>query len=134
MKLRKLWIINFLSACKKSITKALNLLYDREKPDYSNSVKESISAIESMCNIILGTNNSTLGDALNKLENQGVKIHGAMKKAYSSLYGYTSDKSGIRHNSGIDENTTFEEAKYMLVSCSAFLNYLVQIYDSLQQK
>lgn len=125
---------NKFSACKKSITKALNLLYDREKPDYSNSVKESISAIESMCNIILGTNNSTLGDALNKLEKQGVKIHGAMKSAYSSLYGYTSDKSGIRHNSGIDENTTFEEAKYMLVSCSAFLNYLVQIYDSLQQK
>ena len=123
---------NKFSACKKSIIKALNLLYDREKPDYSNSVKESISAIESMCNIILGTNNSTLGDALNKLEKQGVKIHGAMKKAFSSLYGYTSDKSGIRHNSGIDENTTFEEAKYMLVACSAFLNYLVQIYDSLQ--
>ena len=45
------------------------------------------------------------------------------------MYGYTSDKSGIRHNSGLDENTTFEEAKYMLVSCSAFLNYLIQIYE-----
>ena len=121
---------NKFSACKKSMTKALDLLYDREKPDYSNSVKESISAIESMCNIILGTNNSTLGEALNKLEKQGVKIHGAMKNAFSSLYGYTSDKSGIRHNSGVDENTTFEEAKYMLVSCSAFLNYLIQIYEN----
>ena len=68
------------------------------------------------------------------LEKHGVKIHGAMQSAYPSLYGYRSDKSGIRHNSGIDENTTFEEAKYMLVSCSAFLNYLVQIYDSLKQK
>lgn len=123
--------INF-PAAKKSITKALNLLYDRENPDYSNSVKESISAIESMCNIILGTKNSTLGEALNKLEKQGVKIHGAMKSAFSSLYGYTSDKSGIRHNSGVDENTTFEEAKYMLVSCSAFLNYLIQIYENIK--
>lgn len=122
---------NNYSACKKSITKALNLLYNREKPDYSNSVKESISAIESMCNIILGTKKSTLGEALNKLEKNGVKIHGAMKSAFSSLYGYTSDKSGIRHNSGIDENTTFEEAKYMLVSCSAFLNYLIQIYENI---
>lgn len=117
------------SACKRSITKALNLLYDREKPDYSNSVKESICAIESMCNIILGTKKSTLGDALNKLEKNGLKIHGAMKSAFSALYGYTSDKSGIRHNNGIDENTTFEEAKYMLVSCSAFLNYLIQVYE-----
>lgn len=118
------------SACNKSISKALNLLYDREHPDYSNSVKESISAIESICNIILGSKNSTLGDALNKLEKNGIKIHSAMKKAFSSLYGYTSDKSGIRHNNGLDENTTFEEAKYMLVSCSAFLNYLIQIYDN----
>lgn len=123
---------NKYSACKRSISKAVNLLYDREKPDYSNSVKESISAIEAMCNIILGTSNSTLGAALNNLEKKGVKIHGAMKNGFSSLYGYTSDKSGIRHNDGIDENTTFEEAKYMLVSCSAFLNYLIQIYEGIK--
>lgn len=117
------------SACNESINKALNLLYNRENPDYSNSVKESISAIESICNIILGTQKTTLGDALKKLEKNGFEIHSAMKNAFISLYGYTSDKSGIRHNNGIDENTTFEEAKYMLVSCSAFLNYLIQIYE-----
>lgn len=115
--------------CKQCIDKSLKLLYDREQPDYANSVKESISAIESMCNIILETKNKTLGDALNELEKSGFKIHGAMKKAFSALYGYTSDKSGIRHNLGIDENTTFEEAKFMLVSCSAFLNYLIGIYE-----
>lgn len=120
------------SACKKSISKAISLLYNRENPDYSNSVKESISAIESMCNIILGTKNSTLGEALNKLEKNGLKIHSAMKNAFSALYGYTSDKSGIRHNNGLDEKTTFEEAKYMLVSCSAFLNYLILIYENQQ--
>ena len=122
------------SSCRKCISKALNLLYNREKPDYSNSVKESISSIESMCNIILDSKSSTLGEALNKLEKKGFKIHGAMKSAFSSLYGYTSDKSGIRHNLGIDENTTFEEAKYMLVACSAFLNYLIQIYEKDNKK
>lgn len=117
------------SACSESINKALNLLYNRERPDYSNSVKESISAIEAICNIILCTNNATLGEALKRLEKSGFQIHSAMKNAFISLYGYTSDKSGIRHNNGIDENTTFEEAKYMLVSCSAFLNYLIQVYE-----
>ena len=117
------------SACSESINKALKLLYNRDNPDYSNSVKESISAIEAICNIILGTNNSTLGEALKKLEKNEFEIHSAMKKAFISLYGYTSDKSGIRHNNGVDENTTFEEAKYMLVSCSAFLNYLIQVYE-----
>ena len=57
------------------------------------------------------------------------EIHSALKSAFWSLYGYTSDESGIRHNTGIDEKTTFEEAKFMLVACSAFLNYLMQIYE-----
>ena len=119
-------------ACNKSIEKAFNYLYDREKPDYENSVKESISAIEGMCNIINGTRGKTLGDALKELEKNGVLIHSAMKEAFNKLYGYTSDKSGIRHNGGIDENTSFEEAQYMLVSCSAFLNYLIEIYEKNQ--
>lgn len=121
------------SACKASINKAFKLLFDRTKPDYSNSIKESISAIEGMCNIIVGTKNSTLGDALKKLENY-VPIHPCMKSAFDKLYGYTSDKNGIRHNGGVDQNTTFEEAKYMLVSCSGFLNYLIDLYEKKSNK
>ena len=117
------------TACSKSIEKALNYLYDRENPDYENSVKESISAIEGMCNIINGTKDKSLGEALKELEKNGVIIHSAMKKAFEKLYGYTSDKNGIRHNGGVDEDTTFEEAQYMLISCSAFLNYLIGIYE-----
>ena len=118
------------SAPKKCITKALSFLYDREHPDYSNSVKESISAIESMCNIILGTKNTILSKALKKLETNGLVIHPSLLNAFNSIYGYTSDESGIRHNGGIDEKTTFEEARFMLITCSAFLNYLISVYES----
>ena len=72
---------------------------------------------------------STLNDALKKLEKNGIIIHPAMQNAFNSLYGYTSDKNGIRHNSGIDEKTTYEEAKYMLITCSAFLNYLTELNE-----
>ena len=42
------------------------------------------------------------------------------------LYGYTSDESGIRHAGRIDgKGTTFAEAKFMLIACSAFVNYLI---------
>lgn len=34
--------------------KALGLLSDRQSPDYENSIKESISAVERMCSIIVG--------------------------------------------------------------------------------
>lgn len=108
--------------------KALTLYSDRKKPNYENSIKESISAVEAMCCIITGATGSqaTLGNTLKKLETNGVVIHSAMKAGFEKMYGYTSDADGIRHG-GIDfTNAPAEDAKYMLVSCSAFVNYLIE--------
>lgn len=109
------------------LEKALILLSDRDKPDYENSIKESISAVEAMCVLILGKRD-TLGAALKQLEKNGLTIHPSMKSAFEKLYGYTSDASGIRHAGDIGGSlSTFEEAKFMLVSCSAFVNYLISV-------
>ena len=110
------------------IQKALTLYADIKSPDYENSVKESISAVEAMCCIIteMSGGQATLGAAIKKLKNNGVHIHSAMEKAFLALYGYTSDENGIRHG-GIDfQYVPAEDAKYMLVSCSAFVNYLME--------
>ena len=45
--------------------------------------------------------------------------------AFVAIYGYTSDADGIRHAMIDDSKCDFEDAKYMLVSCSAFVNYLI---------
>lgn len=111
--------------------KALTLYSDRKNPDYENSIKESISAVEAMCCIITGATGSqaTLGNTLKKLETNGVVIHSAMKAGFEKIYGYTSDADGIRHG-GIDfTNAPAEDAKYMLISCSAFVNYLIEKYS-----
>ena len=112
------------------ISKAITLLADRENPDYENSIKESISAVEAVCEILTGVigKEATLGNMLKKIEDSGVVIHGALKSAFNILYGYTSDANGIRHAGDIGGPTsTFEEAKFMLVSCSAFINYLIGV-------
>src|SRR5690606_20397062 len=109
---------------KKHISKALEKLSDRENPDYENSIKESISSVEAMAKIIADDKSATLTKALNKLENKGVDIHPKLKDAFICLYNYTNDDSGIRHSlkrDGVD--STFEEAKFMLIACSAFNNY-----------
>lgn len=109
------------------ISKANTLLADRENPDYENSIKESISAVEAMCEIITGLKGkeATLGNMLKKLEESGVEIHKGLKSAFNILYGYTSDANGIRHAGDIGGSaSTFAEAKFMLVSCCAFINYL----------
>jgi hypothetical protein len=111
------------SACTQHLNKAIDLLYDKKLHDYENSVKESISAVESMCNKMTGGKES-LGKALGVLKKSGVHIHPSLESAFDKLYGYSSDEAGIRHGNGVEINTTFEEAKFMLVACSAFINYL----------
>ncbi len=103
---------------------ALDLLSDRESPDYRNSIKESTSAVEAMCRLIAGSG-ATLGKALGEIRRQGkVDLHGALEDAFDKLYGYTSDEGGIRHSLLEEPDSDFEDAKFMLVACSAFINYL----------
>jgi hypothetical protein len=106
------------------LTTSLGLMSDRKNPDYRNSIKESISAVEAICCQITGKPNADLHMALNTLEKKGIRLHGALKKAFDNLYGYTSDADGIRHKLMDDPQTDFEDAKFMLVSCSAFVNLL----------
>ncbi len=115
-----------ISSVNTHLKTALELLSNRESPDYRNSIKESISAVEAMCCKITGKPNATLGNALNEIE-KSHNLHKALKASFSALYGYTSDAGGIRHSLLEDDIAIeFEDAKFMLVSCSAFVNYLLE--------
>ncbi len=105
------------------LKRALELLTDRKSPDYRNSIKESISAVESMAKIITGNPKATLGSALRELESKG-QIHQALKDGFSKLYGYTSDEGGVRHAMLEESNLSSADAKYFLLSCTSFVNYL----------
>jgi hypothetical protein len=103
---------------------ALILMSDRINPDYRNSIKESISAVESMAKHLTGSPKASLGDALIVLEKKG-EMHSALRKGLSALYGYTSDAQGIRHALMDEANLTFVDAKFMLVACSGFINFMI---------
>ena len=118
-----------LTGVYEHLKTALNMLSDRKNPDYRNSVKESISAVESLAQIIADKSAATLGEALKIIENK-TDLHGALKKAFMSIYGYTSDEDGIRHAMLKESKVDFEDAKYMIVSCSAFINYLIVKADN----
>jgi hypothetical protein len=106
------------------IRRALALLSDRQNPDYRNSIKEAVSAVESTCRILTGKQKATLGDALKYLEDNGISLHGALKQAFGKLYGYASDEGGVRHSLLKQSTLDYEDAKFMLVSCAAFVNLL----------
>lgn len=113
-----------LEGARKQLSQALSLLAKKPEPDYRNSVKESISAVESVAKLISGEHGGGLGPALNELSKK-IEIHGALKQGFLNLYGYASDEDGIRHAILDEPNVGLDEAKFMLVSCSVFTNYLI---------
>ncbi|WP_285315415.1 AbiJ-NTD4 domain-containing protein [Stenotrophomonas maltophilia] len=104
---------------------ALALMSDRVNPDYRNSIKESISAVESIAKHLTNNPKASLGDALLVIEKKG-EMHNALRKGLSSLYGYTSDAQGIRHALLDETDLTFVDAKFMLVACSGFVNFMIE--------
>lgn len=113
-----------LAGAKKHIQTALELFSKRPTPDYRNSIKESISAVESVAKIIGSKDGDGITLAL-KVLGEKANLHGALKSAFEKLYGFTSDDDGIRHAMIDDPSVGFDEAKYMIVSCSAFCSYLL---------
>jgi hypothetical protein len=53
-------------------------------------------------------------------------LHTVLKDSLSQLYGYTSDADGIRHAMLEESNSTYIDAKFMLVACTNFINYLIE--------
>lgn len=115
-----------LKPIKIHLKTALDLLADRTSPDYRNSIKESISAVEALCKIIIKNDKATLRDAIETIEKgKKMKMHPALGRAFKELYSYTNAAEGIRHGLSDEPNLDLEDARFMLVSCSAFINYLI---------
>jgi len=109
---------------KAHMETALKIFSNKKAPNFRNVIKESISAVESISKTLAADEKAELGKALTILKSK-VGIHGALEKGFKSIYGYTSDSDGIRHALLEKDNLDLEDARYMLISCSAFINYLI---------
>ena len=79
--------------------------------------------MEVMAKLLSGNEKATLDDALKALEKSG-RLHRALRQGFSALYGYTSDADGIRHAMLQEPNLSPADAKFFLLSCTSFTNYL----------
>ena len=108
------------------LKKALALHSKRPKPDYANSIKESISAVEAYLRDATGKNK--FGDALKEWQRKYSNIHPILYTAMDKLHAYTNQPDvGARHalmDSSSEYIPQSSESLYMLVTCSAFINYL----------
>ncbi len=117
-------------AINTHMKRAIEEFSKRDQPDYSAVIHHSISAVEVAASIASKKEGSNLAKYLEHLEHNK-ELHSRMAKGFKQFYYYASDKeTGIRHGmkEGAQHVPGFEEAKYMIVVCSAFINYLVEKY------
>jgi len=117
-----------LAGVSTHITAAVKFLSDRKNPDYRNSIKESISAVEALFKVLTKSKSATLSDGLKEMKSR-IEIHPALLSGFEKIYAYTSDQGGIRHAIFDSPKSSFSDAKFMLVSCSAFINYVLGKYS-----
>ena len=91
---------------------------------WSDSIHESINAVESVARQIAPGTPQALGKALNSLEKQGA-IPSALKPALDNLNRY-ANQPGIRHAAQENKKTEAgqDEAVLMLGVCASFASYL----------
>jgi len=113
---------------RNHIHKALEYYSKRPQADYPNSIRESIHSLEALARIVCNNPKATLGKLTDKLS-----IHPVFRTALNKLYGWTSNEKGIRHSETGGEisykRAGEAEARFMLVICSAFVNYIIAKYS-----
>ena len=111
-----------LTGAVNHLRKAADCINQGDPP---GAVRESIHAVESTARSF-DPNAKTLGQALQSLE-EAVGLHPALKRAFSKLYGYTSDEDGVRHAEVFgNANVGQDEAVFMLGACASFSSYLAR--------
>ncbi|MCY4284570.1 MAG: hypothetical protein OXC65_04405 [Thiotrichales bacterium] len=110
------------------IIQAITLYRDRATPDYRNSIKESVSAVEATYRQLTGEGHKDIKSAIIAMEGRGIRLALSLKRGFSAIYGWTSGPDGIRHALMDDARPPGEaEARLMLVMCSAYVNYLLSL-------
>lgn len=109
------------SASADHIDRSLDRFGDRKAPDFRNAIKEAMSAVEAESRLLAGDDSAVLSRALANCKG----LHPALRNGVTTLYGYASDSGGIRHAAGEgDREPTREEARLMIIVCSAVVNFL----------
>jgi len=120
---------NLHHSIKIQLNESLEKMSRFEKPDFRGSVKDSISALESLLRFITKDDSIELSRALKFLEEKSeINLHPALKESFIKLYAWTSDADGIRHSLMDYPKLGLPEARFMLVSCSAFINLISDKY------
>jgi hypothetical protein len=88
-------------------------------PDFENSVKESISCVESTLRILLQQPKATLGNLLKE-----ASLDTDIERLIGQAYGYTSNRDAVRHGGTKPSTLTKLEAEFFLEFAGSSIAYI----------
>ncbi len=106
---------------RSHLQNSVKLLSDRDNPNYRKAMAEAIDAVESAVHALTGE--TVLSKGLKRINRGEEGLHPALASAWEKMYSWASDE-GVRH---ADFGTAPKDqalATYVVVTSSAFLNYL----------
>ncbi len=121
-------LVSPMEPVRTQIESALKKLSDKKDPDYRNCIKDSIGAVESAARIIVNDPKAALTSALGDIGKK-LRIHPEIIEAWKRHYKYASTE--VRHGPAREPILNAALARYFLISCSAFINYLTVLEDEL---
>mgnify|MGYP006150434839 CR=1 FL=1 len=109
-----------LSPVRTQWLKAKNFIY-APNPDFENSIKESISSVESCLMILLKKPNGTLGKLIKSAD-----LDPDIREVISKTYGFISNKDFIRHGGTVEQKIGSAEAEFFLEFAATSIIYITQ--------
>jgi hypothetical protein len=107
-----------LSPVRAQWLKAKNFIF-AASPDFENSVKESVNAVESCLMILLKEPKGTLGKII-----KSAKLDPDIERLISQAYGYASNRSFVRHGGTSASTLTQAEALFFLEFTGSCIVYV----------
>lgn len=107
-----------LSPVRSQWLKAKNFIY-AAAPDYENSIKESINAVESSLMVLLNEPNGTLGKIIKRAD-----LDPDIERLVSQAYGYASNRAFVRHGGTTASTLTRLEAEFFLEFAASCIVYI----------
>ena len=109
-----------LTPVRSQWLKAKNFIY-AATPDFENSIKESVSAIESCLMVLLDEPTGTLGKIIKRAD-----LDPDIERLISQAYGYASNRAFVRHGGTTASTLTQAEAEFFLEFAGSCIVYITQ--------
>jgi hypothetical protein len=124
-----------LVSARKHYNKALQFFRSPSKPDFENTVKEAVCAVEAAGKALFAASKAkTLGDLVKWLTNsEDFTLPKSISQTLTGLYGFRSGGTGVGHGGADGGIVTAELAEYVLSLAASQIILLVDIANANEQ-